>query len=126
MPIAAAATPACRQIEVEERVEKHERREQGGRKDDDFRTHTGSLGEHGVPPPQRVREEKLEPAGLLLTGQRACAGSDREDEPEEGEHEREELGVEETGAGREVDAGGEPEEGLERLRVLLDQVVQVA
>jgi hypothetical protein len=70
---------------------------------------------------ERIGEQQAERAILLLPGQGAVGGPDRECDEHDGPEPREQLGVDETRGRGEV-AGGTEEGGAERL----GQVVHVA
>ena len=56
-----------------------------------------------VASPQRVREQEVERSPLLLAGNGARPGADREDQQEQRRHQREDLAVEVAGGAGDVE-----------------------
>ena len=84
-----------------------------------------ALGEHGVSAPQRVAQDQLEPPCLLLAREGPRTRADRQHEHEQRQHQAEELGVDEARARIDVAAAADAEERLERVGVVLDELVEV-
>ena len=117
--------PRTCEIEVCQRVEHRERKPGDRGHCDDLSADCRTACEDCVAPSHGVREDELEPHSVLLAGERTRAGSDRHHEHEQWEHEAQELDVEVAGAGGDVPAFADAEEGLEHLGVVLRQALEV-
>ena len=92
---------------------------------DDLRAHGGELLDGDPRPRAREGEQQVEGATLFFAGDRPGSVADRSNEEQRGDHEGEELAPEIPRSRREVGLAAERDERLERLRVALDELVQI-
>src|SRR5262249_7620568 len=112
-----------REVEARDRAEDEEGEEDGGGDDRDLNADDGTLAEDGVAPAQGAGEQQLEPPRVLISGDLAGPGADRHHQQEQRQDQVEELDIEVPRTGG--DAGRNAEQLFQRLRVVLDQLVEV-
>ncbi len=117
-----ARRPELRQTEVqlERRPQDHEDHEQHGGERDGDRGHRERLVAKDRRAPQRRRQEQIERTILLLAGDRARPGADREDQQQDDAHRAEDLAAEVPGRRGVVG----PEHVLQRVGQLVDVRLQ--